>query len=124
MTSGRQSVGQRVSSRVNLINSNTPVTITDAEYVYFYLGMTEGNSGGEYGYLLTIDDCADTLDVVVHEAVDMDGPWSPVEESLAVPAVPELNWSRGDVMWGSVVRLGIKKSTAGSTTARVKGVAK
>jgi hypothetical protein len=101
-----------------------PVTITDAEYTYFYLGKTGANSGGEYGYLLTIDGCSSALDIVVHEAVDMDGPWSPVEESLAVAAVPELNWSRGDVMWGSVLRLGIKKSTAGSTTARVKGVAK
>jgi hypothetical protein len=108
---------------VNLINSNTPVDISNAEYTYFYLGMTEGNTGGEYGYLFTVDGCLDTLDITVHEAVDMDGPWAPIVEELAVP-VADLNWSRGDVMWGAVVRLGVKKSTAGTTTARVKGVAK
>ena len=126
MASGRQGPGQRFSSRLNLLNSNTPYTITNAEYSYFYLGYTEGNSGGDCAFMFTVDDCADSLDISVQEAVDMDGPWAPVEvEASHVSAEPGgLVWSRQDVMWGAVVRLAIKKTTAGSTTARVKGVSK
>lgn len=124
MTAGKQAIGLQISGRINVIKNNTPVTITSDETSYFYLGYTPGNSGGEYGYLWTVDNCADDLSIIVEEAVDNDGPWAPVEALANHAASEGLVWSRGDVMWGGVIRLGIRKVTEGTTTARVKGICK
>jgi hypothetical protein len=119
MANSKQVTSTKVSGAVNILKLTAD---SEVEYVYHYLGMTPGNSGGESIYYIQVYDNETAIDVVLEEAIDSEGPWTELDSQAAIPigSPTTVSYLASGVFYGGVLRVGVKyAASAGSYSIKM-----
>ena len=88
-------------------------------YDYLMVGAHSSNSGGGGVYMAIIHDNAVSVDYIIEEGLTEAGPFK-TRASGTVTAGVGITYDKADVLYGAVIRLGIKRSAgAGIYSAQI-----
>jgi hypothetical protein len=92
---------------------------TPATYDYLMVGAHTENSGGGGVYMAIIHDNDVSVDYIIEEGLTESGPFK-TRASGTVTAAAGITYDKSDVLYGAVVRLGVKAtSTLGVYSAQI-----